>query len=117
MLLSSHILAEVESLADRLTVIRDGVVVEAGTLEQFRGRARTTITATLDQVPSRAALTSLQDVHLDDNRLTATVGADSVGVAMTALVPYGLTSLTVEPPSLESLFLRLYEDENSDQDG
>lgn len=118
-LLSSHILAEVESLADRLTVIRDGVVVEAGTLEQFRGRARTTITATLDQVPSRAALTSLQDVHLDDNRLTATVGADSVGVAMTALVPYGLTSLTVEPPSLESLFLRLYEDEdeNSDQDG
>ena len=118
-LLSSHILAEVESLADRLTVIRDGVVVEAGTLEQFRGHARTTITATLDQVPSRAALTSLQDVHLDDNRLTATVGADGVGVAMTALVPYGLTSLTVEPPSLESLFLRLYEDEdeNSDQDG
>ena len=91
MLLSSHILAEVESLADRLTVIRDGVVVEAGTLEQFRGHARTTI--------------------------TATVGADGVGVAMTALVPYGLTSLTVEPPSLESLFLRLYEDENSDQDG
>ena len=36
---------------------------------------------------------------------------------MTALVPYGLTSLTVEPPSLESLFLRLYEDENSDQEG
>ena len=36
---------------------------------------------------------------------------------MTALVPYGLTALTVEPPSLESLFLRLYEDETSDQDG
>ena len=64
-LLSSHILAEVESLADRLTVIRDG----------------------------------------------------GVGVAITALVPYGLTALTVEPPSLESLFLRLYEDETSDQDG
>ena len=118
-LLSSHILAEVESLADRLTVIRDGVVVEAGTLEQFRGRARTTISATMQHIPSPAALVGLQDVHLDDNRLTATVGADGVGVAMTALVPYGLTSLTVEPPSLESLFLRLYEDEdeNSDQDG
>ena len=116
-LLSSHILAEVESLADRLTVIRDGVVVEAGTLEQFRGHARTTITATLHRVPSPAALTGLQDVHLDGNRLTATVGADGVGVAMTALVPYGLTALTVEPPSLESLFLRLYEDETSDQDG
>ena len=113
-LLSSHILAEVESLADRLSIIREGKIVETGTLTELQSQARTSIHATLDRVPAGVDLASLHDVHLDGNRLTATADASRVGEAMTLLAPYGLASLTVEPPSLESLFLRLYE---NDTDG
>jgi ABC-2 type transport system ATP-binding protein len=108
-LLSSHILAEVETLADRLSIIRDGTIVETGTLAALRGQARTSIRASLDRIPERSALADLHDVHLEHGRLTATVDADGIGKAMTLLAPYGLSALTVEPPSLESLFLRLYE--------
>ncbi|WP_062288803.1 ABC transporter ATP-binding protein [Demequina phytophila] len=110
-LLSSHILSEVETLADRLSIIRAGRIVETGTLAQIRGNARTSVHATLTRTPAAADLAALHDVHLDGARLTATVDADGIGPAMSALAPYGLESLTVAPPSLESLFLRLYEDE------
>jgi len=108
-LLSSHILAEAESLADRLSIIRDGRIVETGTLADLRGHVRTSIRATLERVPARAALADLHDVHLDGTRLTATADAGKIGDAMTQLAPFGLAALTVEPPSLESLFLRMYE--------
>lgn len=108
-LLSSHILSEVETLADRLSIIRDGRIVETGTLAQIRGNARTSIHATLTRVPPADALGGLHDVHLDGATLTATADADGIGAAMEALTPYGIEALTVAPPSLESLFLRLYE--------
>ncbi|ADG73170.1 ABC transporter related protein [Cellulomonas flavigena DSM 20109] len=112
-LLSSHVLAEVESLADRISIIRDGRVVRSGSLADLRGESRTTIHATLTHVPPADTLGALDDVHLDGDRLTATVASDRVGDAMTALTPHGLTALTVAPPSLESLFLRLYGDEDA----
>ncbi|GIG39155.1 ABC transporter ATP-binding protein [Cellulomonas phragmiteti] len=110
-LLSSHILAEVESLADRLSIIRDGRVVQSGTLADLRGRTRTTIHATLARTPDATTLATLGSARLDGDRLTATVDPTRVGDAMAALTPYGLTTLTVAPPSLESLFLRLYGDD------
>jgi len=109
-LLSSHIMAEVETLADRLSIIRDGQVVRTGTLADLRGQARTTVRAELASIPPRAELSVLHSAELDGNRLTATVDSDRIGEAMSVLTPCGLRSLTVEPPSLESLFLRLYED-------
>lgn len=108
-LLSSHILAEVETLADRLSIIREGKIVETGTLAELQSQARTSIHATLERTPGAAELALLTDAHLDGNKLNAAVDSDRIGEAMTLLAPYGLTSLTVEPPSLESLFLRLYE--------
>ncbi len=108
-LLSSHILSEVESLADRLSIIRDGHIVESGTLTDLQSGVRTTIHATFAAAPNRAALGGLHDVHLDGTRLVATVDSARVGEAMAQLTPLGITALTVEPPSLESLFLRLYE--------
>ena len=113
-LLSSHILSEAESLADRLSIIRDGVVVESGTISDLRGRTRTTIHATLQRMPGAADTRMLGDVRIDGDRLTATVDSTEIGEAMTVLTGCGITSLTVEPPSLESLFLRLY---NGDADG
>lgn len=108
-LLSSHILAEVETLADRLSIIRDGAIVETGTLTELRGHTRTAIHAEFARPLARAALATLHDVRIDGSRLTATVESTRIGEVMSILTPYGITSLTVEPPSLESLFLRLYE--------
>lgn len=116
-LLSSHILAQVESLADQLSIIRDGRILQSGTLAELRGHARTTIRANLERVPDFAALSLLQDIRLDGARLTATADADRIGEAMELLTPYGLTTLTVESASLESLFLNFYETTDGDVSG
>lgn len=115
-LLSSHILAEAESLADRLSIIRDGKIVETGTLADLRGHTRTSIHATLERVPEMAALAGFHEIHLDGVRFNATVDSNKVGEAMNVLTPFGIAGLTVEPPSLESLFLRLYEDDTAEVD-
>jgi ABC-2 type transport system ATP-binding protein len=110
-LLSSHILAEVESLADRLSIIRDGKIVQTGTLADLRGQTHTTIHAVLERVPDQQNLAVFHAVHLEGTRFSATVESTRIGEAMDRLTPAGITSLTVEPPSLESLFLRLYGEE------
>lgn len=112
-LLSSHVMAEVENLADRLSIIRDGRIVKAGTLTELRGHTHTTVHATLSRPPGPGQLTAFHKVQLDGERLTATVESAKVGDAMAELTDYGIRSLTVEPPSLESLFLRLYEDDET----
>ncbi|CUR58756.1 ABC transporter related protein [metagenome] len=110
-LLSSHIMSEVEALADRVSIIRQGHIVQTGTLEDLRGQTRITITATLAQPPDDlSALTMLHHAGLDAHRrLTATVEPDQVNAAMAALVRYDMTALTVSPASLEDLFLRTYD--------
>jgi len=110
-LLSSHILAQVETLADRVSIIREGRIVQSGTLADMRGQTRTTIRAELATPASADVLTGLRDVTVDGSRLWATVDTARVGEAMAQLTPLGLRSLTVEPPSLESLFLQLYDDD------
>lgn len=112
-LLSSHILAEVETLADRLSIIRDGVIVATGTLSDLRGHTRTSVRAELETIPSEDRLGELHEVDIDGQWISATVDSDRIGEAMEVLTSCGLRSLTVEPPSLESLFLRLYGSEDS----
>lgn len=108
-LLSSHILSEVEALADRVSIIRNGQVVQTGTLDQLRGQTRTIITATLGRPPhDLRQLRSIRYPRLDGNRLTATVDNGAINVAMAELVHYDITALTVTPPSLEDLFLQQY---------
>lgn len=113
-LLSSHILAEVETLDGQLSIIRDGRIVENGTLAELRGHTRTSIHAVLDRAPSEQELAGFHDIHLDGQKLTGTVDSNRIGDAMSVLTPLGIASLTVEPPSLESLFLRLYEGDDQD---
>ncbi|MGH7733272.1 MAG: ATP-binding cassette domain-containing protein [Gemmatimonadales bacterium] len=108
-LLSSHILSEVEALADRVSIIRTGKVVQTGTLDELRGNTRTTITATLGRPPQDLRqLRGIRYPRLDGNRLTATIDNGHINAAMTELVRYGITNLTVTPPSLEDLFLQQY---------
>jgi ABC-2 type transport system ATP-binding protein len=108
-LLSSHILSEAEALADRISIIRAGKVVETGTLDQLRQRTRTTIHAVFADPPSTFdGFRFVHDPKLQDGRFTGTVDAAQLSAAMAELSRYTLTSLTVAPPSLEELFLRQY---------
>ena len=112
-LLSSHTMSEVEALADRISIIRAGRVVETGTLDQMRSRTRSTIHAVLSQMPDTFEdLPGIQDVRVEGGRLFCTADSERIGEVMTELTGHGLTSLTVTPPSLEDLFLRHYDDES-----
>ena len=114
-LLSSHILSEVEALADRISIIRDGRIVETGTLDQMRRHALTTVTAVVSSDPSDLAHhAGVSSFRLDRNRATFAISADQLGDLMTALSGHGIKSLEVAPPSLEDLFLRHYDDPASD---
>jgi ABC-2 type transport system ATP-binding protein len=110
-LLSSHILAEVEALCDRLTIIRAGRTVETGTLAGMRHLTRTSITAEL--AGPADALATLPGVHAlrsADGRVTFEVDASALDPALKALVSAGVRSLVSQPPTLEELFLRSYRE-------
>ena len=110
-LLSSHILSEVEHLCDRVSIIRAGRVVETGTLQELRHLTRTLVDVELDvPVPAGVATTpGVHDVVVEGHRLTCQVDAGALGGLMAALAPLGVRSLTSAPPTLEELFLRHYE--------
>ena len=108
-LLSSHILAEVEALCDRLTIIRAGQTVETGTLDDLRHLTRTTIRAELTApVNGLATLSGVHDLSTQDGRVAFDVDADALEPALKSLVAAGVRSLVSQPPSLEELFLRHY---------
>ncbi|MBL7257261.1 ABC transporter ATP-binding protein [Paractinoplanes lichenicola] len=109
-LLSSHILAEVEVLCDRLTIIREGRTVETGTLADMRHLTRTTIQAELAGPPDGlATLAGVHDFQLDHDRVRFDVDTDALEPALRKLVAVGVKSLVSQPPSLEELFLRQYQ--------
>ncbi|MDI6098682.1 ABC transporter ATP-binding protein [Actinoplanes sp. NEAU-A12] len=108
-LLSSHILSEVEALCDRLTIIRAGRAVESGTLADLRHLTRTTIRAELaGPVDGLAAITGVHGLTAEDGRVAFDVDADGLEPALRSLVAAGVRSLVSQPPSLEELFLRHY---------
>ncbi|MBB1510095.1 ABC transporter ATP-binding protein [Tessaracoccus sp. MC1756] len=109
-LLSSHILSEVEALADRVSIIRQGRVVQTGTLDQLQGLNRVTITATLaSRHANLAAVPILHELRLDEHgRMSATVEPADLNDAMAMLLGMGIMALKVSPASLEDLFLSHY---------
>ncbi|UKJ62556.1 ABC transporter ATP-binding protein [Cellulosimicrobium cellulans] len=121
-LLSSHILAEVEKLCDTVTIIRAGRTVQSGTLAELRHLTRSSVTAVTERDPS--ALDRLDGVHdlvvepgSDGTRARFDVDNDHVEAVLRALTDLGLRSVAVNPPSLEELFLRHYGDELAVLDG
>ncbi|RKE21742.1 ABC transporter ATP-binding protein [Streptomyces sp. TLI_171] len=106
-LLSSHILSEVEALCDRVSIIRAGRTVETGTLADLRHLTRTAIDAELTGPPPRPAY--VHDLTVDGHRLRCQVDTDRLGDLLTELNAAGVRTLTSRPPTLEELFLRHYE--------
>ncbi|GAA1443341.1 ABC transporter ATP-binding protein [Mycobacterium cookii] len=111
-LLSSHILAEAEALADRISIIRAGRVVQSGTLAELRHLTRTTVIAETDRPATGiAGVPGVHDPEIHGNRVTFDVDSDHLDAAVTALAGLGVRSLAAHPPTLEELFLRQYGDE------
>ncbi|GGX39388.1 ATP-binding cassette domain-containing protein [Streptomyces noursei] len=117
-LLSSHVLSEVEALCDRVSIIRKGRTVESGSLEELRHLTRTTVVAELAGPP--AGLDGLPGVHgltvqpLQGGpgcRVRLQADTDRLGAVLGPLGAAGLRSLTSTPPTLEELFLRHYQDD------
>jgi len=111
-LLSSHILAEVEALCDRLSIIRLGRTVQSGTLDEMRHLTRTSIKAEL-KAPADGldALPGVHGLEIRDSKVRFDVDSDHLDAAMRRLAELGVSSLESHPPTLEELFLGHYGDE------
>jgi ABC-2 type transport system ATP-binding protein len=108
-LLSSHVLGEVETTCDRVSIIRAGRTVEQGTLGDLRHLTRTRITAEVSKPAD--SLENLAGVHgfeTDGNRISMDVDAKALDAVVRRLGTLGVKSLISHPPTLEELFLRLY---------
>ncbi|MGZ1489716.1 ABC transporter ATP-binding protein [Brevibacterium sediminis] len=113
-LLSSHILAQVEALADRVSIIRSGRIVETGTLSELRHLSRTTITVGLEHdVPALSEMTGVHDLVREGSRLHFSADTAQLPRIMRALDEHDVESLTATPPTLEQLLLRHYGKEES----
>ncbi|MEV0396473.1 ABC transporter ATP-binding protein [Polymorphospora rubra] len=111
-LLSSHILAQVEVLADRISIVRHGRVVESGSLADLRHLTRTSIVATVDQpVDALAELPGVHDLHVEAGQVRFDVDGGHLAQVVPALGGLGVRALTAHPPTLEQLLLRHYGDE------
>ncbi|MFC7403652.1 ATP-binding cassette domain-containing protein [Georgenia alba] len=111
-LLSSHILAQVEVLADRISIVRQGKIVETGTLADLRHLTRTTVTAVTDEpVNGLAEMSGVHGLHQEGDHVRFDVDGAALPAAMRELSARGVTSLTATPPTLEQLLLRHYGDE------
>jgi ABC-2 type transport system ATP-binding protein len=123
-LLSSHILSEVEALCDRVTIIRRGRAVESGTLADLRHLTRTSIAAELARPPDGLGqLPGVHDLDVEGNRVRCEVDTEQLDGLLRRLSAAGVRSLTSQPPTLEELFLRHYTGDGpaappaADQDG
>ncbi|KRL03569.1 ABC transporter ATP-binding protein [Liquorilactobacillus capillatus] len=113
-LLSSHILSEVEKMCDRIGIIRDGQIIETGTLEDMRHLTRTAITVEIQEpltniqhLPSVHNFTPILTAD-KTNKVSFTVDSENINQLMEQLVKHKIISLQSTPPTLEDLFLRYY---------
>jgi ABC-2 type transport system ATP-binding protein len=114
-LLSSHILSEVESLCDRISIIRKGRTVETGSLSELRHLTRTSVTAELASAPNGLAqLPGVHDLDIQGLRVKLQVDSDKLDAVLRSLTGSGVRSLASTPPTLEELFLRHYQDDGAD---
>ena len=108
--LSSHVLSEVQRVADRVGVLREGRLVASGTIDEFRGRARSRVEVFFDDPPPAAdlmALPGLVDPRVTGQRFTATLSGP-IGPLLSLLARHEVASMLVEEPDLEEAFLDLY---------
>ncbi|MEO7422050.1 MAG: ABC transporter ATP-binding protein [Ornithinibacter sp.] len=112
-LLSSHILSEVERACDRVSIVRAGRVVDTGSLADLRHLTRSRVRATLSDMPNAEEVgrwPGTHDVIIDGSELRCTVEGEHLGRLVATLAALGVTGLTCQPPTLEELFLARYQE-------
>ena len=114
-LLSSHILAEAEALADRVTIIRDGRTAETGSLAEMRHLTRVTVDAELAGPVRLDDLAGVHEVEIRGPHLHCEVDPPALNEVLTRLTAVGVRALECRPPTLEELFLRHYSPERAEQ--
>ena len=105
---SSHILAEVEALCDRVGIIRQGKIVEEGTLDELRHLTRSTVTVQLDTQDDIKDIEGIYDLLKLNEKWKFSVDTNAMVSVMQRLASMGIKSLVAEPPTLEELFIRHY---------
>jgi ABC-type multidrug transport system ATPase subunit len=111
-LLSSHILAEVEALCDRVTIIRAGRAVETGSFDELRHLTRTTVVVeTAAPIEGLSWLPGVHDLTMDETRAQFSVDTADLNHILEHLTQFDVRFLTSSPPTLEELFMRHYEGE------
>ncbi|TYS70400.1 ABC transporter ATP-binding protein [Sutcliffiella horikoshii] len=117
-LLSSHILSEVEKLCDRVGIIRQGKIIETGTLHELRHLTRTNLLIeTKEQVLDIRSLKGIHEVEQQDSALSFQVDAEELANVMKHVSGFGLVKLESSPPTLEDLFMRHYDSGNTSNTG
>ena len=117
-LLSSHVLGEVEKTCDRVTIVRQGRTLQTGTLDELRHLTRTKVHAHLvhsleaaDRSEAERSMPWAHDLTFGEDAVTFDVDSADLDAAVTRLASMGLRSLECHPPTLEELFLSHYRDE------
>ena len=116
-LLSSHILSEVETAADRVSIVRAGRIVDSGTLTDLRHLTRTSISASLARPlagSEAGGWPGVDSAREDRDRIVLSVETSAVGDVLQRLGAHGIEALTCQPPTLEELFLSQYRDTLTD---
>lgn len=109
-LLSSHILSEVESLCDCVSIISNGKIVETGSLDKMKHLTRTTVKVTTNDIlKDLSKIPGVHDVVRNKNQYHFSVDANAVNTVISELSRINVSSITAEPPNLEDLFMRHYE--------
>ncbi|MEG0384117.1 MAG: ABC transporter ATP-binding protein [Solibacillus sp.] len=109
-LLSSHILSEVEKLCDRVGIIRQGKIIETGTLEQLRHLTRTNfLVETKQPVTDLVNMEGVYNIQKQDQVLSFQTDPDALDTVIKHISQFGLVRLESAPPTLEDLFMRHYD--------
>jgi ABC-2 type transport system ATP-binding protein len=109
-LLSSHILSEVEKLCDRVGIIREGQIIETGTLNELRHLTRTNLLVeTKEPIASLQGMEGVHDIKKSGQELSFQVDSEALDRVIQYVSGFGITRLESAPPTLEDLFMRHYE--------
>lgn len=109
-LLSSHILSEVEKLCDKVAIIRQGKIIESGTLNELRHLTRTSLLVeTKQSITGLVELKGVHDIEEKEHALSFQVDTEELDNVMNHITPFGIVKLESAPPTLEDLFMRHYE--------
>ncbi|CAM3403654.1 ATP-binding cassette domain-containing protein [Marinicrinis lubricantis] len=109
-LLSSHILSEVEKLCDKVGIIREGKIIESGTLAQLRHLTRTQmLVETKRPIPHLTEIRGVHEVQQEQQLYTFQVDTDALEQVMKEIAQCGILRMESAPPTLEDLFMRHYD--------